>query len=179
MTLNRKKLLFAIAFPIVLLLGLTLQKHTLRQTGVKKVFPISGFDPRDLLSGHYLIYSVDYGIPDVCSVGSANWSKKTEAHICFDTGVFVNGPIRDSNCKVAIEGSCTGSRFVAGLERFYVPQEKALALEKLVQNRQASIVVSIGSRGEAQVTDLLIDGVPWQEALLAIPTPSPETSSAQ
>ncbi len=167
MTSKQKRLLFAIVFPILILLGVTLQKHTLRQTGTKKTFRIAGYDPRDLLSGHYLIYSIDYEVPNVCVDG--NWSSATPTHICFDTQLFINGPVSDSNCKVAIAGTCTGNRFVAGLERFYVPQEKALALEKLVQNRQASIVVSIGSSGQAQVIDLLIDGVPWQEALRAHP----------
>ena len=125
------------------------------------------------MSGHYQIYTIDYGVPEVCAIGNANWSNKTESHICFDTGVFVNGPIRDSTCNVAIVGSCTGSRFVAGLERFYVPQEKALSLERLIQSKKASIVVAIGDGGTAQVTDLLIEGVPWQEALASMPTASP------
>lgn len=173
MNLKQKKLLFAIAFPIVLLLGLTLQKHTLRQTGVKRIFPISGYDPRDLLSGHYLIYAIDYGVGDLCRYDSSNYSsQQLDSHICFDTNTHTAGPVSPS-CQVAIRGECKGSRFVAGLERFYVPQEKALALERLIQSKKASIVVSIGDGGQAQVTDLLIEGVPWQEALEALPISSP------
>jgi uncharacterized membrane-anchored protein len=173
MTSKQKRLVFAIAFPIVLLLGLTLQKHTLRQTGTKKIFPISGYDPRDLLSGHYLIYAINYGVGDHCKHDSSNAPPPSlESHICFDTNTYVPSPV-PSSCRIAIRGECKGSRFVAGLERFYVPQEKALALEKLIQSKKASIVVSIGESGQAQVTDLLIDGVPWQEALVAMPLPSP------
>lgn len=172
MTSKQKRLVFAIAFPIVLLLGLTLQKHTLRQTGTKKIFPISGYDPRDLLSGHYLIYAIDYGVGDLCKYDSSNaLPPSLESHICFDTNRYVTGPV-SSSCRVAIRGECKAGRFVAGLERFYVPQEKALALEKLIQSKKASIVVSIGDSGQAQVTDLLIEGVPWQEALAGKPQPS-------
>lgn len=173
MTSNQKKLIFSIAFPIVILLGLTLQKHSLRQTGVKKIFAISGYDPRDLLSGHYLIYTIDYGVAGVCSYDSnSQLSQNPESHICFDTNTHAGGPV-PAGCRVAIRGECQGSRFVAGLERFYVPQEKALALERLIQSKKASIVVAIGDSGSAQVTDLLIDGIPWQEALAAMPAPSP------
>ncbi|MDZ4084370.1 MAG: GDYXXLXY domain-containing protein [Bdellovibrionales bacterium] len=173
MTSNQKKLLFAIAFPIVILLGLTLQKHSLRQTGVKKIFAISGYDPRDLLSGHYLIYAIDYGVEGVCSYNSSSHlSGDPESHICFDTNMHVGGPV-PASCRVAIRGKCQGGRFLAGLERFYVPQEKALALERLIQSKKASIVVAIGEGGTSQVTDLLIDGIPWQEAMAAMPSPSP------
>lgn len=165
MTSRQKKLLFCIAFPIVILLGVTLQKHSLRQTGVKMTFPISGYDPRDLLSGHYLIYTVDYGIPEVCANPHAlPTSPEAVSYICFDTSSFQTGP-KNHNCKVFIRGECKYGRFVAGLERFYVPQEKALPLEKLIQSKKASIEVAIGSDGSAQVTDLLIEGVTWQEAL--------------
>lgn len=177
MTSNQKKLIFAIAFPIVILLGLTMQKHILRQTGVKKIFPISGYDPRDLLSGHYLIYTIDYGVAGVCSYDPNNYQAgKTESHICIDTNTYATGPV-SNGCQVAIRGECQAGRFVAGLERFYVPQEKALALERLIQSKKASIVVSIGGGGTAQVTDLLIEGVPWQEALAAMPTPSPSPAA--
>jgi uncharacterized membrane-anchored protein len=170
MTLKRKKLIFAIAFPIVLLLGLTLQKHTLRQTGTKRIFPISGYDPRDLLSGHYLIYTIDYGIGNICDYSSYP-NRNKESHICFDTNSYVAGPV--TGCKIAIRGECKGGRFVAGLERFYVPQEKALAIEKLVQSKKAGIEVAIGAGGTAQVTELLIEGIPWQEALASMPPPPP------
>lgn len=175
MTSKQKRLIAAIAFPIVLLLGLTLQKHTLRQTGTKKIFPISGYDPRDLLSGHYLIYTIDYGVPNLCDYSSGSYEQK-ESHICFDSNMHVAGPV-PSSCKVAIRGECKGGRFVAGLERFYVPQEKALALERLIQSKKASIVVAIGDNGSSQVTDLLIEEVPWQEAMAAMPSPTPSPAS--
>ena len=36
--------------------------------GSEIILPISGFDPRDILSGHYLVYRIDYGIQnkDIC-----------------------------------------------------------------------------------------------------------------
>lgn len=151
-------LLFAILLPIVGLLGFMLHKQQVVSQGTRVVLPITGYDPRDLLSGHYLIYNVNYGVSPMCAAGA----DMVEAYFCLVDRSFRFGPVRD--CALAIAGLCESSRFVAGIERFYVPQENARDLEKHVMGRNATIELSI-KNGRAQVVDLLIEGKSWREKI--------------
>ena len=59
-------LIAAVVFPIVVLLGVMLSKQAQLSQGSQVVLPIAGFDPRDLLSGHYLTYRINYGASPDC-----------------------------------------------------------------------------------------------------------------
>lgn len=157
MIYSKKALLMALALPI---LGLTLligfKKYTL-SFGTEYTFPISGYDPRDLLSGHYLTFTVDYGVNDLCD-GDIKSSMK--GYVCLEPKDF--SYYRPHRCTDFIIGRCRGRRFNSGIERFYIPEKEAKRLEELVQNKKASIVVSVSKGGKAQIKDLLIDGVSWK-----------------
>jgi uncharacterized membrane-anchored protein len=51
---------------------------------------------------------------------------------------------------------------VAGVEKYFVPEEQALRLEKIVQSGKASVVLAVSRDGQAVVKDLLINGKRWQ-----------------
>ena len=59
--IKNPRLAFALAFPIALLAGHTAYKQARVMIGTTVVVPIAGFDPRDLLSGHFLTYRLDMG----------------------------------------------------------------------------------------------------------------------
>lgn len=160
----KKWVIAALAAPIIALAALTAWKHVRMSTGTELVLPIRGYDPRDLLSGHYLIYQVDYGIADVCRGRQRN---PPEKWLCLDSKSVSN--YHPVGCEVVIKGRCDGSRFRAGIERFYIPENESRQLERLVQSRQASIRVSVSADGTARIKDLLIDGVTWKELLLETP----------
>lgn len=169
--MNKKQLLiFAIVFPIVLLFAFMVHKQRVVSEGVRVVLKISGYDPRDLLSGHYLIYAVEYGVTPNCRLIN---SGRFQAHVCLSNRTFNVGPAND--CSLAINGMCENGRFVAGIERFYVPQENAYELEKHVMGRNAAIELAIKS-GQAQVVDLLIDGQSWKKKLDSTAPPSESTA---
>jgi uncharacterized membrane-anchored protein len=167
--IQSKMLVFAILFPIVLLLGFMLHKQRVVSQGARVILKIVGYDPRDLLSGHYLIYNVDYGVTPTCT----SETHLAEAFVCLSDKTFRFGSVR--NCDLAIAGKCEQSRFVAGIERFYVPQENARELEQHVMGRNASIELAI-KNGQAQVVDLLIEGVSWKDKLKE---PAPSDQGAQ
>ncbi len=103
---SKKFILFSLALPIVALAGLALQRSMNLSSGREVTLPISGYDPRDLLSGHYLIYAIDYNTPKLCS----DLSEVTGTYyVCpaesrFDTR-------KPSNCSYYIKGICRGGRF--------------------------------------------------------------------
>jgi uncharacterized membrane-anchored protein len=52
---------------------------------------------------------------------------------------------------------------LSGVEKFFVPEEKAKQLETMIRSETAEIMLSIPLNGKAQVKDLLINGRPWDE----------------
>ncbi len=157
---SKKLLIIFLLVPVIALATLTAYKKSIVTFGREVILPISGYDPRDLLSGHYLIYRVDYGIETVCD---HKFTPGEPAYLCLTPRMFSFFPTH--NCDLEIIGACNNSRFEAGIEKFYVPQEKALELEKLIQSKKAGIKIAVTPDGKAQVKDLLIDGKPWTEMI--------------
>lgn len=154
---SKRALVIALAFPIVALAALAAYKRSVLSFGNEVILPISGYDPRDLLAGHYLIYQIDYGLDGICS------EKTTErvGYVCLEPKLFSYS--LPEGCSKLIRGTCNYGRFEAGIEKYYVPQEKAKELEDQVRTNSASIVLSITEGGQAQVKDLLINGESWEK----------------
>lgn len=158
---SRKFVVAALVFPIFALMAVVANKASVRRSGTDLTLKISGFDPRDLLAGHYLIYTVDYGIAGLCMNGA---EKKQAVYVCpRERVVQYDGVTPD--CDPFIRGRCEGRRFVAGVERYYIPAEKAPQLDRLVRDQKGSVVLSVASDGTAQVKELLINGIRWDEFL--------------
>ncbi len=154
---TRKALAFVLSFPIFALLVLTAYKGYVHSYGQEIILPITGYDPRDLLSGHYLIYEIDYGVAGICSTNTG----KQAGYVCLEPRTFSYSAPED--CGKLIRGECTDGRFEAGIERFYVPEARARELEELIRSKAASIVLSLPRSGQAQVKDLLLDGASWKD----------------
>ena len=160
MSWNRRLgLAIALLIPIVALGAMTLLKNHLRQSGVIITLPIEGFDPRDLLSGHYLSYTVDYAAGDCPSNTDA-------AAVCIEPERSITAADAiPTPCTVYIIGSCATGRFEADIERFYIPEAYAGLLDQKVRNKQGALELSVNNNGKAVIRDLLIDGVSWQQAV--------------
>jgi uncharacterized membrane-anchored protein len=162
---DRLQIVCALIFPVFMLASLTLGKASIRLRGNEIVLPVRGYDPRDLLSGHYLIYTVDYGISDICAPGpggsGTDPSRQIRVWLCLEGSRYVS-LTEPKQCRLRLRGRCERGFFSAGIERLYVPQEKAAKLESLIQGKSASILINVSEQGEPQVKDLLIDGVSWR-----------------
>ena len=154
---SRKFLIAALAVPILSLTALAGYKKYKLSFGKEIRLPVQGYDPRDLLSGHYLIYRVDYGAKDPCSEAAGN----RDLFLCLEPRKFsFESP---ANCSTLIRGVCKDGRFEAGIEKFFVPEEKAKILEKMLLSQPAEIILSVPETGRAQVKNLLINGRLWSE----------------
>ena len=67
------------------------------------------------------------------------------------------------SCTILIRGTCQNGRFEAGIEKYYVPEDKAKYLEGKVRSMSASIVISVMNDGRTQVKDLLFNGKNWKD----------------
>ena len=173
MIINKTKILLFI--PVFVLLGWTLSVQSMISQGEKLDLPVRGYDPRDILAGHYLSVSVDYdAFPSECKVEDKKenrellW-KKRDAFFCTDAGRIVLE--RPAVCRSFIKGYCYYNRFHDGVSRFYVSEKKAGALEKAVRDKskRPMLRLSVTPDGRAFPLDLILEGMPYKEWLKTHP----------
>ena len=170
--MNKTKFLMFV--PVLVLLGWTLSVQAMISGGTKLELPVRGYDPRDILAGHYLSVEVDYGaFPSDCKKdekttnrerlkGGEIW-RKQDAFFCADAGrVSLGTP---ENCPVFIKGYCQYGRFHDGVSRFYVPEKMSPALERAVRNKDNNpmLRLSVTPDGRAFPIDLILRGKPFKE----------------
>ena len=104
------------------------------KTAQEVVLPITGYDPRNLLSGHYIQFQI-------------NWSA--------------------ANCRQAYwDGTCPRGDF-AGINRYYVPEDRASILERVINNADLATEILFAYRPGARpvAKELLINGERWEDYL--------------
>lgn len=163
-------LIAAVVFPIVVLFGLILSKQLRLSQGNQVLLPIEGFDPRDLLSGHYLTYRINYGASAGCYRGQGDGQK---LYAClyevsgsegqYRARFISHDSLADSDCGLFIAGRCENGRFTAGIEKFYIPEQYAAPLDRAVRAGKGKIVLKVSGSGSAAIQDLLINGKSWRE----------------
>ena len=142
--MQKIKIIAALTFPILVLvlwvLFLTVKSIALPEVKVR----IGGYDPRDLLYGHYIAYTIDWANTD-CS----QFSDKT----C---------PIKEFESYA--QKALWGKQF-----RFYVPEQNAQELDNMFRNARGNhtfeVVYKYASGIKPLAKELLIDGQPWREVI--------------
>lgn len=156
----------AVALPLAVMAGWIGYHVFVVIHGSSVELKIRGYDPRDLLAGHYLQFQIDFE-REMCGADDNN----RRVCVCFAdpeavpatigwTGDCVDRPIE---CGSYIAGYCRGRRLDTSLERFYIPDTSASKLQ--VVPSDASIVVSLDGRGSGVVTEMKISGQPLQDWL--------------
>ena len=161
---NRWTLILALLLPIAVLAANAWLSHQQRESGDTVVLPIQGFDPRDLLSGQYLTYRINYGINSEIGCPASD----IEAVVCLSpkAQIFPSDEL-PASCTQFINGNCDkDARFITKLERFYVPEQYAKPLEKYVQTNQGKLLISLDGAGNAAIRDLLINDQPWKALVM-------------
>lgn len=158
--------LFSVLLPVVVLLGWVVKLELTKHHGREVELKVQAYDPRDLLSGHYLQYTVDYG-ERVCDHG---FGHRPDVCVCLSettspTGASWSGECssRPADCGTFIAGECEYTRFNAGIERYYIPEAFTSQLTQVPPN--ATIRVRVASDGRALVQEFLVGGVPLAQYL--------------
>ncbi len=144
--MERKALILSAALALPLIgLGLAwADTHRKAQMGTDWIVPIRGYDPRDLLRGHYITYRYDWPglknddmgfITQLCLEGSAPTITRVTipgAAVVGEGGV----PQPEPKCAITIRAPTGGDDRRNGLEGglFYVPQDKAADYEKKLRD---------------------------------------------
>lgn len=160
----RNYVLFALALPLcAIVLGIVRAELHLAH-GRDFVFEVEGFDPRDLLRGHYLQFRlrIDEGpAREACSPTTESCC------LCLtELGAGVPPRAEPATCETA-RLHCDGAlqmRHVTRAHRYYVPEAQAAKLEKrlfeAIAAREAHVVLALDAEGEPAIRQLRLFGKP-------------------
>lgn len=163
MKLTQRNLLIILLIPFLAILLMAGTRMYRFNVGKEIIVSIEGRDPRDLFRGRYLVYRVMYGVEKICYDNTSRF--KRQGFICLDENNKSFSYTRISDCSNLIIGACQRSRFLAGIEKFFVPEESAKDLEKYIIAKKGSLKLSLSADGKPQIKDLLIEGKSWKEVI--------------
>jgi uncharacterized membrane-anchored protein len=153
----------ALLIPILIIVGSIGKSEYQLATGKFWKFKISGYDPRDLLRGHYVNYQVEF-----------DWQKdkgicsdKDDCCLCLNRkkNSLDSSKVSKMSCSLATE-RCDGlmrEEYIQELKKYFIPEDKGKVLENAIREKDAEILVAISDDGHPVVRDLLVDGNTWQE----------------
>lgn len=132
--------------------------------GQSVTLAVEGYDPRDLLSGYYLRYRIKYEA-DLCG------KEEGEACACLErkqTGISSAWATpcsqAPSTCSVFIRGRCATGQFHAGIERYYIPEDKRHSVPVIPKG--ATISVRVDKTGKAVTEGFSIKGQSLEDYLI-------------
>jgi GDYXXLXY protein len=172
MTREARWLQLAVVVPMLGLLVLVARAEVRLRSGASFRVAIEGYDPRDLLRGHYLQYRFRFDWQGESSCGrlSAGLPEGIDPSCCVCLGSKVDSHELAQARQVACDqvGTCDGWLEAASLSpplRYFVPERRASELEDALRGREASLALSCGPGGQPAIGELYIDGRPWRDVV--------------
>lgn len=130
-------------------------------------FALTGYDPRDLLRGHYLRFRIDYDWQE--NKQSCNTNKGCSYCLTDIGNQAPKVQIVNANIAKQCDGFMQYDKLQTPLNRFYIPETQAILAEKLLRkarvDKTAYLRLSINKKGVPRIVDLLIDGRPLSHLL--------------
>lgn len=177
--MSRRFVALAVALPLLaIVLGIVRAERFLGRTR-DFVLEMGGYDPRDLLRGHYLQFQLR--VDPLAEREPCDPQAGETCCLCLTAaGSGAVSPAERATCDTARD-ACDGMLPLAVLSRayrFYVPEARATELEEQLRDamprRAAHAVLAIAPDGTMRVRELRIDGRPVPGSLAPIPTAAPD-----
>lgn len=156
---RNKIILMAVALPFIVLCLLVVRAEYNIRTGEQWNFEITGYDPRDLLRGHYLRFNLKYNWQD----NKNNCNSRQDCCLCLTKNLSPYPDVHKTACDTARQ-LCDGYMLMdkeSILNRFYIPEDSAQTAERLLRDarsqQQAYLSVSINKKGQPAIIDLFIN----------------------
>ncbi len=166
-----KKILVAVLIPFLLLSLFIIQSEFHIRQGNEWKFHVQGYDPRDLLRGHYLRFNLRYNWVE----GYHQCENTNDCCLCLSDIGEIAPMVRKTSCKVA-QNQCDGfirGEFERSLNRYYIPENYAKQAEQILRDarfdNEAFLSVSINSQGKPLITDMIIHGESLNELIKQLP----------
>ncbi len=180
--MERKGIILSAALALPLMgLGLAwADTHRKAQMGTDWTVPIRGYDPRDLLRGHYVTYQYDWPrlkrddmgfITELCIEGTAPVIQRVTIPN-MAVAQASDPSLSQPKCAITARAPTGGDDQRNGLEGglFYVPQSQAAAYEKKLRDPDLQGLIRLRIRD---------DGITRPVALTFRPRPAPIPAEGQ
>ncbi len=160
----------ALALPILLLVFMVGRAEWQLAHSQTWHFAIRGYDPRDLLKGHYMRFQLSVSLAetiDSCSV------RDPDCCYCLEPGEGTEPQVAIATCETARSTCDAFVRTVPlhALDRFYIPEEGRRQMEQTLRTAarddRAQLAVAVSRTGEPMIEALLVGGVPIRAAAAA------------
>lgn len=166
-----KKILAAVLIPFLLLSLLIIRAEFHISQGKEWKFHVRGYDPRDLLRGHYLLFTLQYD----WEKGSNQCENVNDCCLCLSDIGEIAPKVKKTSCEVA-QNQCDGfilGEFERSLNRYYIPENYAKQAEQILRDartdNEAFLSVSVNSQGEPLITDMIIQGESLNDLIKQLP----------
>ena len=149
------QLWLALLLPIVAFAGLVVHAELLRTSGPVFRVAIAGYDPRDLLQGHYLRYRLQWPAEGTCD----------DATCCMC--LQISGVHTKVVCGIANK-TCDAQlsrQMVEQGREFFIQEDAGPSLEQAIRRGQGAMALNVTPNGQIRVHELFIDGVPHRRWL--------------
>lgn len=164
--------LLAVLVPVLGLAALVGRAEYATRNGPVWTIPIEGYDPRDLLHGQYLQYGYRLRWQGNDTCGARPYGGHELAPGCClcltrDGATGYDPFVRQVECSSA-PGICEGTLRAETMQppqRWFVPEDRAQALESALRAHDAAIELAVSPSGEPAVRELLLDRRPWRDVL--------------
>ncbi|HSO34223.1 MAG TPA: GDYXXLXY domain-containing protein [Labilithrix sp.] len=152
-----KRVLLAMALVDLLVFGGWIAREETARSGELVHLPIDGYDPRDLLSGHYVQFRLaaereTQALPHADGDVSA----------CLERGE--DGLLHVTHLRLPgeactfVTGSAAPYRIDFGVDRFYVDERRASEVGRVVAGPTTYLVATIDAAGTIHPIDLVVSG---------------------
>lgn len=168
--MSRRLTWFALALPLIVIAAAIVRAQLFYERAERFTFEVRGYDPRDLLKGRYIQFSLALDNGDSGAAADAtplSACGDDQASCCY---CLTRDPQRDvvrtepMRCETA-RSTCEGSLLVSTARkpwRFYVPETQADSMDRDLRNARegskAFAVLAIDRDGEARVLELRLNG---------------------
>ena len=155
---NISRIVWLAVIPLVGILGMMVRAEYRVRTASVYRLPISGYDPRDLLYGHYISFVFD--------TTSLDALEQKPTVLCMDGYI-------DGSALPSASGADDCSRTVqlsslSGPRKLFIPESDASDLEAALQRTDVASTVETRVHQDGLITlgELYLDGVVWRDYLL-------------
>ena len=155
-TMRRRLFVAIIALDLLVFGGWIAAEETARLRGVEVLLPVEGYDPRNLLSGHYVRFQL-VAEREAAALGAA------AADYCLeerDGRHHVTRPRQaPGDCALFLRAvQKSGARF--GVERFYIDERLSRAAVAVSPGPDTYVRARLGRDGRVHLIDLVVAGRP-------------------
>lgn len=144
---------------VLFFVGWIAREEHVRRTGAEVKLPIEGYDPRDLLRGHYVQFRL---VAEREAEGER--ARQGATRFCLEERQgrwHVKPEAEPSSCRYSIEGSNRSGKVRFGIERFYVDERRAREVLQLPADRDTYLIAHLDRGGGIHPRELVVGGKPF------------------